>query len=51
VTKNANSNRIMHNNLSYYYYQEKINRKMCNNCIENFFKVYKLYNSLQYKLK
>ena len=51
VTKNANSNRIMHNNLSYYYYQEKINRKMCNNCIENSFKVYKLHNSLQYKLK
>jgi len=51
VTKNANNNRIMHNNLNYYCYQKEINKKMCNNCIENSFKIYKLHNGIQYRLK
>jgi hypothetical protein len=51
VLTNCNKNRIMYNNIGHDYYQKEYSKKMCENCIENSFKTYKLHNSLKFKLK
>jgi len=44
-------NRIMYNNIAWNCYNLDYNKQMCENCISNSFKVYKLHDSIKFKLQ
>ena len=51
VLSKCNKNRVMYNSIAWNCYQQEYKKQMCENCINNSLKVYKLHNSIKFKLE
>ena len=51
VLSNCNKNRLMYNNIAWNCAKQDYNKQMCENCISNSFKVYKLHHGIKFKVE